>query len=74
MGHLGQWICWQVNLKVELKVFNILGMEVKTLVNASREAGTYTAELSSANLASGVYFYSLRVGDYSNTKKMIILR
>jgi len=60
--------------KVELKVYNILGMEVRTLVNTIKEPGNYTVLISSENMASGVYFYRLQVGSFTQTKKMIVLR
>ena len=61
-----------------LKVYDILGNEVATLVNEYRNAGSYEVEFNSAssikNLASGIYFYRLQAGDYVETKKMILLK
>ena len=65
-----------------LKVYDILGNEVATLVNEFREAGFYEVDFSSANggsasggnaslLTSGVYIYKIQIGDFADTKKMI---
>lgn len=59
---------------VEIKVFNILGMEVATLLNEHRQAGKYSIEFNASNLASGIYFYKIVSGKYSEIKKMILLR
>lgn len=59
---------------VTLKVYNVLGNEVATLVNETKAAGTYTADFSTSSLASGTYFYKLKAGNFSETKKMILLR
>lgn len=63
---------------VTLKVLNLLGQEVATLVNEYKPAGRYEVEFQSAvgsrQLASGVYFYQLKVGDYVQTKKMLLIR
>ncbi|MBS4035206.1 MAG: T9SS type A sorting domain-containing protein, partial [Ignavibacterium sp.] len=59
---------------VTLKVFDILGQEVKTLVNSVQPARRYEVQFNSEGLASGVYIYRLQVNDFSQSKKMIILR
>lgn len=59
---------------VELKVYNVFGEEAMTLVNGFRNAGSYEVELDAGNLASGVYFYKLKANEFSETKKMILLR
>jgi hypothetical protein len=59
---------------VNLKIYNILGQEVKTLVNDSRMPGKYTVNFNASNLSSGVYFYSLRAGNYYLVKKMMLLK
>jgi len=64
---------------VKLKVYDILGREVVTLVNEEKPAGSYEIQLNGnsgnvRNLTSGIYFYQLNVGDYSETKKMILLK
>ena len=59
---------------VSLKVFDILGKEIATLVNEEKPAGNYEVEFNAEGLVSGIYFYRLRTGTYSSTKKMILLR
>ena len=59
---------------VTLKIFNILGQEVKTLVYRNEEAGTYKINFKSEGLSSGIYFYSLTAGSFHQVKKMILLR
>jgi len=60
--------------QVELKIFDILGREVETLVNEEKPAGSYEITWYAEQLPSGVYFYQLKAGEYINTKKMILLR
>ncbi|MFZ1279968.1 MAG: T9SS type A sorting domain-containing protein, partial [Ignavibacteriaceae bacterium] len=73
-------ISWQspVGSWQTLKVYDILGNEVATLVDEYRNSGNYEVDFNPAssikNLASCVYFYQLRVGDYVETKKMILLK
>lgn len=63
---------------VSLKVYDILGNEVATLVNEEKPAGIYEVEFNSSSgirdLASGIYFYQLKAGSYLETKKMILLK
>jgi hypothetical protein len=59
---------------VEIKVFNVLGVEVATLLNELRQAGTHSIEFNSDALPSGIYFYKINSGRYSEVKKMILLR
>lgn len=59
---------------VTLKVYNILGKEVATLVNENKTAGDYSINFSAKNLSSGVYFYSIKAGNFTQTKKMTILK
>lgn len=59
---------------VALKVFNMLGQEVKTLVNDVRRAGTHEVTFDAADLPSGVYVYKLSAGSYLGTKKMVLLK
>jgi len=60
--------------QVELKVYNLLGQEVVTLVNAYRAPGAYTATLDASNLPSGVYLYRLTVGSSTATRKMVLMK
>ncbi len=59
---------------VQLNVYNILGEEIATLVNEKQSPGNYSVQFDASNLPSGVYFYTLRVGDFIATKKMILLK
>ncbi len=59
---------------VKLKVFDILGREVKTLVSEQMTPGDYSIEFDASQVASGVYFYRLSVGQFSETKKMMLLK
>ena len=59
---------------VSLKVYDILGKEVATLVSEVKNAGSYSVDFNGANLSSGVYFYKLSVGDFSSIKKMTLLK
>jgi N-acetylneuraminic acid mutarotase len=64
---------------VTIKVFDVLGNEIETLVNEEKPTGTYEVTFDShsgevRNLPSGIYFYQLKAGDYVNTKKMILIK
>ncbi|MGA9295525.1 MAG: T9SS type A sorting domain-containing protein [Ignavibacteriaceae bacterium] len=59
---------------VSLKIFNILGQEVKTLVNENKAPGNYSIRFNANNLSSGIYFYSLKAGSYNQVKKMMLLK
>jgi hypothetical protein len=64
---------------VTLKVYDVLGNEITTLVNEEKPAGNYEVEFnvgqdSSPDIASGIYFYQLKADNYVETKKMILLR
>jgi phosphatidylserine/phosphatidylglycerophosphate/cardiolipin synthase-like enzyme len=59
---------------VMLKVFNILGQEVATLVNERQNAGSYSIEFAAGNLASGTYFYRLKAGNFQQQRKMLLLK
>ncbi|MFH1194099.1 MAG: cellulase family glycosylhydrolase [bacterium] len=59
---------------VSLKVFDILGREVDTLVNSYQNAGIYSVEFNASNLTNGVYFYRMDTGAYHNTKKLLVLK
>ncbi|MBN8583501.1 MAG: T9SS type A sorting domain-containing protein [Ignavibacteria bacterium] len=57
-----------------LKIFDILGREVRSLVNESLNPGIYEADFNAAELPSGIYFYTLNAGEFSDTKKMILIK
>jgi hypothetical protein len=59
---------------VSLKVYNMLGKEVATLVNGNLSAGAYTYDFNASNLASGVYFYKLESANFSEVKKMMLVK
>ena len=61
---------------VTLKVYDLLGREVVTLVNEEKTAGSYEIEfgVKSLELSSGIYFYKLQAGEFVETKKMILLK
>jgi hypothetical protein len=62
------------NCHVDLKIYDIQGRLVSTLINKSMSAGSYKVNFLANRLASGVYFYSIKMGDYKATKKMILNR
>ena len=59
---------------VTLKVYDILGNELKTLVNEEKPVGTYELNWNAVNLPSGVYLYKLQAGHYAETKKMLLIK
>ena len=60
--------------KVNLKVYDIIGNEILTLADGTKDAGVYDVVFKEANLTSGVYLYKLTAGDFISTKKMILLK
>ncbi len=60
--------------KVELKVFDILGREVATLVNQKQVAGSHTTTFDATNLASGMYVYTIKAGSFNSTRKMLLVK
>ncbi len=59
---------------VSLKIYDMLGNVVETYVDGFMKAGTYNAEVDGSNWASGVYFYTLRAGNFVETKKMSLIK
>ena len=59
---------------VTLKIYDVLGREVETLVNENEQVGRYRVNFDGARLASGVYFYRLAAGSHVITKKMLLLK
>jgi len=59
---------------ISLKVYDILGKEVMTLVNESKNAGSYSLKVNCSSLNSGVYFYTMKAGSYNQTKKFILMK
>jgi hypothetical protein len=62
------------NSKVVVKVFDMLGREVTTLVNTTQDAGSYSINFDASKLSSGMYLYTINAGSYSATKKMILMK
>jgi hypothetical protein len=59
---------------VTIKVYDVLGSEVESLVNGEKPAGGYEVEFNATNLPSGIYFYKLKAGNFIQVKKMILLK
>jgi hypothetical protein len=59
---------------VQLKVFDIMGREISTLVNEQLAPGTYETTFDGSALSSGIYFYKLTSGSFSQTKKLTLLK
>jgi hypothetical protein len=59
---------------VTIKVYDVLGSEVATLVNEEKPAGSYDVEFIGDELPSGIYFYQLEAGNFIETKKMVLLK
>ena len=69
-------ISWQspVGSRQILKIYDLLGREVKTLVNEEKKAGYHSIDFNGSDLPSGIYFYRLQTGDFVQTRKMILLK
>jgi hypothetical protein len=57
-----------------LKVFDIIGREVATIVSEEMSAGSYTKQWNASYMSGGVYFYRLQAGNYLETRKLILLK
>lgn len=64
----------QENGQVTIKIFDSLGQAVKTLVNENKTAGSYTIVFDASNLPSGIYYYNMRINNYSKSKQMLLLK
>jgi hypothetical protein len=62
------------NLNVILKVFDIIGNEIATLVNEEKAAGSYEINFAASHLSSGIYFYELQAGNFIQTRKMLLMK
>ena len=60
--------------KVQIKIFDVLGIEVAELVNENKPTGRYEVEFEASSLASGIYFYRIQAGSFVDTKKMILMK
>ena len=72
----GTKISWQspVGSHQNLKVYDLLGKEVATLVDEYKPAGSYEIEFNASSLSSGIYIYKLTAGEFTSTKKFILLK
>jgi len=59
---------------VTLKVYNLFGEEVTTLVNEQKQAGNYSVKLDGSGLASGIYIYKITAGNFAGTKKLTLIK
>jgi hypothetical protein len=59
---------------VQIKIYDILGNEIITLVDKQKSPGTYEVKFDGSKLSSGVYFYKLSTGNFTNTKKMLLMK
>jgi hypothetical protein len=59
---------------VTLKIYDILGREVATLINKQQKAGNYEVNFNASQLTSGIYFYQLKSGSFTQSRKMILLK
>ncbi len=59
---------------VSLKVYDVLGNEVMTIVNENQNAGTYSVSFDGSGISSGVYFYTITAGDFKETKRMLLVK
>ena len=62
------------NGKIVLKVYNMLGQEVRTLVNEFKTAGNYEVDFNASSLSSGVYIYRIEASGFSKSMKMVLLK
>ncbi|GEM_PF-6802961 len=60
--------------EVQLTVYNLLGRQVRTLVNGSQKAGYHRVQFDAASLTSGIYFYRIEAGSFSKTRKMLLVK
>ncbi|HQF44129.1 MAG TPA: T9SS type A sorting domain-containing protein, partial [Ignavibacteriaceae bacterium] len=59
---------------VNIKVYDMLGKEVASLVNTVKEAGSYEVNFNASNLASGMYVYTITAGNFTSSKKMMLMK
>ncbi|MBK7629550.1 MAG: T9SS type A sorting domain-containing protein [Ignavibacteriales bacterium] len=69
-------ISFSIPLKsdVSVKIYDVLGNEVTTLVNETKEAGRYSVDFNASKYSSGVYFYTIKAGNFTETKKMTLIK
>jgi len=59
---------------VDLSIYNLLGQKVVTLVSEKQKAGYHQVEWNASGFASGIYYYSIKAGEFQDVKKMVLLR
>ncbi|MBK6915387.1 MAG: T9SS type A sorting domain-containing protein [Ignavibacteriales bacterium] len=62
------------NAFVTLKIYDVLGNEVEVLINEQKESGNYQIDFNASELSSGIYYYTLTAGNFTSTKKMILVK
>ena len=62
------------NVFVTLKIYDVMGREIETLVSEQQNAGNHSVQFSAAKLPSGVYFYKINAGTYHNTRKLLLVK
>ena len=67
-------IASDISAMVSVRVYNILGQLVRTLVDGNQNAGTYSVTFNASSLSSGVYFYRIQSGVFTAVKKMMLLK
>jgi hypothetical protein len=63
-----------LDIYVSLKVYDITGRDIKTIISENQKAGYYTIDFNASNFSSGIYFYHLQAGEYLETKKMLLIK
>ncbi len=61
-------------MNVSLKVYDILGRELATLVNENQKPGYYEVEFDASDLSTGIYIYELQAGEFLETRKMLMIK
>ena len=59
---------------VTIKVYDVLGNEVASLVDEQKQSGTFDVHFNASALSSGVYYYSLKAGEFTSTKKLVLMK
>jgi hypothetical protein len=57
-----------------LKIYDVLGNEIATLVNEEKSAGIHKFDFNASHLSSGIYYYQLKAGDFIQTRKMVLIK
>ncbi|OQA62411.1 MAG: hypothetical protein BWY38_03291 [Ignavibacteria bacterium ADurb.Bin266] len=63
-----------INSNVSLKVYNILGQDIATLVNEQQSAGTYSVSFDASAYSSGIYYFKLSSGSFNQVRKMVLMK